>query len=161
LLVGAIGSAHSCKITVRDLQNAVLSDFHDVIHELSKRLDALWRYDQYTANAKDDSPLPGFWKEMKQQEQENVKRLKQFGLFLTLCRCLCKRRPWFSGGVFLLGEWSNGLPTIAGLRPRRADLGIARTTCCLSRKRGCFVFNRLTGRINGLLDLTGDNQSAH
>jgi hypothetical protein len=143
------------------LQNAVLWDFRDVIHELSKRLDALWRYDQYIANANDDSPLPGFWKEMKQHEQENVKRLKQFGLFLTLCRCLCKQRPWSSGGVFLLGEWINGLPTIAGLRLRRADLGIARTTFCLSRKRGCFVFKRLTERINGLLDLTGDNQAAH
>jgi hypothetical protein len=27
---------------------------HDMIHDLSKRLDALWRYDQYIANAKDD-----------------------------------------------------------------------------------------------------------
>jgi hypothetical protein len=24
---------------------------HDLIHDLSKRLDALWRYDQYIANA--------------------------------------------------------------------------------------------------------------
>ena len=24
---------------------------HDLIHDLSKRLDALWRYDQYVANA--------------------------------------------------------------------------------------------------------------
>jgi hypothetical protein len=24
---------------------------HDLVHELSKRLDALWRYDQYIANA--------------------------------------------------------------------------------------------------------------
>ena len=29
---------------------------HDLVHELGKRLDALWRYDQYIANAhaKDD-----------------------------------------------------------------------------------------------------------
>jgi hypothetical protein len=51
---------------------------HDMIHELSKRLDALWRYDQYIANAEDDSHLQEFWRELKEQEQENVIRLKQF-----------------------------------------------------------------------------------
>ncbi|HEY1786790.1 MAG TPA: hypothetical protein VGJ73_01475 [Verrucomicrobiae bacterium] len=51
---------------------------HDMIHELSKRLDALWRYDQYIANAEDDSHLQEFWRELKEQERENVIRLKQF-----------------------------------------------------------------------------------
>ena len=51
---------------------------HDMIHELSKRLDALWRYDQYIANAKNDSELQSFWRELKSQEHENVKRLKEF-----------------------------------------------------------------------------------
>jgi len=51
---------------------------HDMIHELSKRLDALWRYDQYIANAEGDSELQEFWQELKSQEQENVKRLKEF-----------------------------------------------------------------------------------
>jgi hypothetical protein len=50
---------------------------HDMIHELSKRLDALWRYDQYIANAEGDSDLQEFWRELKNQEQENVKRLKE------------------------------------------------------------------------------------
>ena len=51
---------------------------HDMIHELGKRLDALWRYDQYIANAEGDSELQEFWREIKLQEQDNVKQLKQF-----------------------------------------------------------------------------------
>jgi len=51
---------------------------HDMIHELSKRLDALWRYDQYIANSEKDTRLQQFWTELKEQEQENVKRLKEF-----------------------------------------------------------------------------------
>jgi hypothetical protein len=50
---------------------------HDLIHDLSKRLDSLWRYDQYIANAKGNSDLQAFWREMKSQEQENIDRLKQ------------------------------------------------------------------------------------
>ncbi|MBW8782347.1 MAG: hypothetical protein JF599_10740 [Verrucomicrobia bacterium] len=51
---------------------------HDMIHELGKRLDALWRYDQYIANAEQQPELQSFWRELKEQEQKNVKRLKQF-----------------------------------------------------------------------------------
>lgn len=49
---------------------------HDMIHELSKRLDALWRMDQYVANAEGDIDLQNFWRELKGQEQRNVDRLK-------------------------------------------------------------------------------------
>ena len=49
---------------------------HDLVHELNKRLDALWRYDQYIANAEGKSELQNFWKELKQQDQQNVDRLK-------------------------------------------------------------------------------------
>lgn len=51
---------------------------HDVIHELSKRLDALWRYDQYIANAEDHEELAKFWSDLKAQETNNVSRLKAF-----------------------------------------------------------------------------------
>ena len=51
---------------------------HDMIHDLSKRLDALWRYDQYIANAKEDQELSAFWNNVKRQDEENVKRLKSF-----------------------------------------------------------------------------------
>ncbi|QDU74625.1 hypothetical protein Pan97_16370 [Bremerella volcania] len=50
---------------------------HDLIHELSRRLDALWRYDQYIANADWRDNLRQFWCDVKEQEQQNVERLKQ------------------------------------------------------------------------------------
>ncbi len=50
---------------------------HDLIHELSERLDSLWRYDQYIANADGHPDLQNFWRDIKQQEQGNVKRIKQ------------------------------------------------------------------------------------
>jgi hypothetical protein len=49
---------------------------HDMIHDLSKRLDALWRYDQYIANAGKHPELQRFWQDMRQQEKKNVERLK-------------------------------------------------------------------------------------
>jgi hypothetical protein len=50
---------------------------HDLVHELSKRLDALWRYDQYIANAEGIARLQSLWRALKRQDQENIKRLKQ------------------------------------------------------------------------------------
>jgi hypothetical protein len=50
---------------------------HDLVHELSRRLDALWRYDQYIANAEWRDGLRQFWCEMKSQEQQNIQRLKE------------------------------------------------------------------------------------
>ena len=49
---------------------------HDLVHELSRRLDAIWRYDQYIANADWRDHLREFWVDMKRQEQENIIRLK-------------------------------------------------------------------------------------
>ena len=51
---------------------------HDMVHELSRRLDALWRYDQYIANAAELDDLQAFWEKVKQQETENVEELKSF-----------------------------------------------------------------------------------
>lgn len=50
---------------------------HDLIHELSRRLDALWRYDQYIANADWRDGLRQFWLDVKSQEQRNIQRLKE------------------------------------------------------------------------------------
>jgi hypothetical protein len=50
---------------------------HDLVHELSKRLDALWRYDQYIVNAEGHAAVQQFWQEMKSQETTNIKRLKE------------------------------------------------------------------------------------
>ncbi len=48
----------------------------DLVHELNKRLDALWRYDQYIANAEDDRSLQDFWRELKRSDQQAVTRIK-------------------------------------------------------------------------------------
>ena len=50
---------------------------HDMIHDLSKRLDAVWRYDQYVANAGKFPDLQEFWKESKTQELKTIDRLKE------------------------------------------------------------------------------------
>ncbi len=50
---------------------------HDLVHELSDRLDALWRYDQFIANAEGKPSLKDFWSRLKQQEEKNVQELKQ------------------------------------------------------------------------------------
>lgn len=50
---------------------------HDIVHELSKRLDAVWRFDQYIANADGKPDLQQFWRQLKTQECGNVDRLKQ------------------------------------------------------------------------------------
>lgn len=50
---------------------------HDLVHDLSIRLDALWRYDQYIANAEGHPHLQKFWRDVKGQEEQNIRRLKQ------------------------------------------------------------------------------------
>jgi hypothetical protein len=49
---------------------------HDLIHELSKRLDSLWRCDQRIVNAEGRDDVQAFWRDLKRQDQENVQRLK-------------------------------------------------------------------------------------
>jgi hypothetical protein len=48
----------------------------DLVHELSKRLDALWRYDQYIANADGKPDLQNMWRELKRQDMGNIQQLK-------------------------------------------------------------------------------------
>lgn len=50
---------------------------HDMIHDLSRRLDALWRYDQYLANAEGFEAIQAFWRKVKEQEKENIVELKK------------------------------------------------------------------------------------
>ena len=50
---------------------------HDLVQELSIRLDAIWRHDQYIANAEGHDNLRDFWKQLKVQDQENLNRLKK------------------------------------------------------------------------------------
>jgi len=50
---------------------------HDLIHDLSRRLDCLWRFDQYIANAENLPELQAFWRDVKLQEQKNIAQLKK------------------------------------------------------------------------------------
>jgi hypothetical protein len=50
---------------------------HDLIHDLSKRLDALWRYDQYIANADGKAELQNLWRDLKRQEMKNIQGVKE------------------------------------------------------------------------------------
>jgi len=50
---------------------------HDLVHDLSKRLDALWRYDQYIANAEGKPALQKLWRDLKKQEAANIKQIKE------------------------------------------------------------------------------------
>ena len=50
---------------------------HDLIHELSKELDAVWRYDQYIANADGKPAMQDMWRDFKRQQMANIKRVKQ------------------------------------------------------------------------------------
>ncbi|MFG0304957.1 MAG: hypothetical protein ACF8Q5_01945 [Phycisphaerales bacterium JB040] len=48
----------------------------DLVHELSRRLDCLWRCDQYIANAEGHKNLVEFWESVKAHEQETIDRMR-------------------------------------------------------------------------------------
>jgi hypothetical protein len=50
---------------------------HDLVHELSRRLDALWRYDQYIANAEWRDDLKQFWCDAKAMEKQAIQRIRE------------------------------------------------------------------------------------
>ena len=50
---------------------------HDMVHDLNRRRDALWRYDQYIANAQGYDSMQAFWRKVRAQEQENIVELKK------------------------------------------------------------------------------------
>ncbi len=50
---------------------------HDLIHELSRTLDALWRYDQFIANADGRPALQACWRDFKKQETASIAQLKK------------------------------------------------------------------------------------
>lgn len=51
---------------------------HDLIHDLSTRLDAVWRYDQYMANSENggNKEEKKLWSDLRKSELKNVERLK-------------------------------------------------------------------------------------
>ena len=49
----------------------------ELVHELSRRLNALDRHDQRIAAARGNIVLQQFWRELKEQDINNIRRLKQ------------------------------------------------------------------------------------
>jgi len=74
-----------CAMSEKDIQKddlvgktkAIRDHDHDMIHDLSKRLDAVWRYDQYIENADKFPEVQRFWQESKQTEIQTIERLKE------------------------------------------------------------------------------------
>lgn len=56
---------------------AIRDHDHDMIHDLSQRLDAVWRYDQFIENADKFPDLKKFWQDSKKTELETIERLKE------------------------------------------------------------------------------------
>ncbi len=50
---------------------------HDLVQELSKRLDAACTYAERIAQAEDDPELQAVWCDLEAQEQANIRRLKE------------------------------------------------------------------------------------
>jgi hypothetical protein len=50
---------------------------HELVDDLGKRLDAVWRYDQYIANADGKPGLQKLWRYLKRQEIDNITHIKQ------------------------------------------------------------------------------------
>lgn len=50
---------------------------HDLVQELSRRLDSVWRYDQYIANAEGHDDLRSLWQRCKKDDLKIVEELKQ------------------------------------------------------------------------------------
>jgi hypothetical protein len=50
---------------------------YDLVQELARRLKFIWHVDQYIANAEKDSKLQNLWRDLKRQETDNIKRLRQ------------------------------------------------------------------------------------
>lgn len=50
---------------------------HDLVHELSRRLEALCRYAQCIANAEGDAKMQETWRELERQELANIRKLRQ------------------------------------------------------------------------------------
>ena len=57
--------------------SAIRDHDHDMIHDLSQRLDAVWRYDQFIENADKYPDLKAFWQESKEHELKTIEKLKE------------------------------------------------------------------------------------
>jgi len=59
------------------MTQAIRDHDHDMIHDLSQRLDAVWRYDQFIENADKFPELKTFWQKSKEHELKTIEQLKE------------------------------------------------------------------------------------
>lgn len=50
---------------------------HDLIHQLSEKLDSMWRYDEYIKNAKNCKNCKKLWENLRDRDLEMVEALKE------------------------------------------------------------------------------------
>ncbi len=50
---------------------------HDLVHELSDRLSALWRYGECVANAEGEPEAQQIWRNLQLEELASIRQLKQ------------------------------------------------------------------------------------
>ena len=50
---------------------------YDLIQDLGHRLDALWHYEEHYKNATGHSEIQSYWLQVKKQDEDNIKKLKQ------------------------------------------------------------------------------------
>ena len=49
---------------------------HDLVQVFNTRINCVWRYDQYIANADGNPDLQDFWRNMKNQDQQACNQMK-------------------------------------------------------------------------------------
>lgn len=50
---------------------------HDLIHQLSEKLDSLWRYKEYIKNAEECAECKKLWEECLKRDTEMVEMIKE------------------------------------------------------------------------------------
>jgi hypothetical protein len=50
---------------------------HDLVQVFNCRINSIWRYDQYIANADGMPEMQDFWRNLKRQDQQACERMKQ------------------------------------------------------------------------------------
>jgi hypothetical protein len=50
---------------------------HDLVQVFSTRINSVWRYDQYIANAEGKPELQDFWRSMKRHDQKTCELMRE------------------------------------------------------------------------------------
>jgi hypothetical protein len=57
--------------------NPVADCVHDLVQVFNTRLNSVWHYDQYIANAEGNRDLQDFWRTTKKQDQQACDKIRQ------------------------------------------------------------------------------------